>query len=51
MKKINRLNLAVLAAACVALIITNSLKADYHPQVNIAPIHANAGVTHSHQHI
>src|SRR5215831_6026831 len=46
MKKINRLNLAILAAACVALIITTaSLKADFRPQVNIAPIHANAGVT------
>jgi hypothetical protein len=46
MKKVNRLNLAVLAAACVALIITtDSLRADYRPQVNILPIHANAGVT------
>ncbi len=46
MKKINRLNLAVLAAACAALIITTgSLKADFHPPVNFAPIHANAGVT------
>jgi hypothetical protein len=45
MKKINRLNLAVLAAACLGLIITTaSLKADFHP-VNILPIHANAGVT------
>src|SRR5436190_776041 len=45
MKKVNRLNLAVLAAACIALTIpTNSLKADFHP-VNILPIHANAGVT------
>ena len=44
--KINRLNLAVLAAACVALIFaTAQLKADFHPQVNIVPIHANAGVT------
>jgi hypothetical protein len=45
MKKINRLNLAVLAAACVAIVITTgSLKADFRP-VNILPIHANAGVT------
>ena len=45
MKKINRLNLTVLAAACIATIITTaSLKADFHP-VNILPIHANAGVT------
>src|SRR5262249_28441127 len=45
MKKINRLNLTVLAAACLALVITtDSSKADLHP-VNIAPIHANAGVT------
>jgi hypothetical protein len=45
MKKINRLNLAMLAATCAALIITTgSLKADFHP-VNILPIHANAGVT------
>jgi len=45
MKKINRLNLAVLAAACAALIITTaSLKADFRG-VNILPIHANAGVT------
>ena len=45
MKKINRLNLASLAAACLALVITTgSLKADLHP-VNFAPIHANAGVT------
>jgi hypothetical protein len=45
MTKINRLNLAVLAAVCAALIITTgSLKADFHP-VNILPIHANAGVT------
>jgi hypothetical protein len=45
MKKINRLNLTVLAAVCVALIIpTDSSKADFHP-VNILPIHANAGVT------
>jgi hypothetical protein len=46
MKKITRLNLAVLAAACAALITTTaSLKADFRPPVNIAPIHANAGVT------
>jgi hypothetical protein len=46
MKKINRLNLAVLAAACLSLIITTgSLKADFRPPVNIFPIHANAGVT------
>lgn len=45
MKKINRLNLAVIAAACIALTITtDSLKADFHP-VNIMPIHATAGVT------
>ena len=44
MKTIRRLNLAVLAAACVALITTDSLKADFHP-VNILPIHATAGVT------
>src|SRR5690349_11413766 len=45
MKKVNRLNLTVLAAACVALLVTgDSLKADFHP-VNILPIHANAGVT------
>lgn len=45
MKKINRLNLAVLAAACLGLIITTaSLKADFRG-VNILPIHANAGVT------
>jgi len=43
--RINRLTLAMLAAACVALIITTRpLKADFHP-VNILPIHANAGVT------
>jgi hypothetical protein len=43
--KINRLNLAALTAVCVGLVIpTDSLKADLHP-VNIAPIHANAGVT------
>src|SRR5215467_2365402 len=46
MKKINRLNLAMLAAACVGLIVaTGSLKADFRPLVNIALIHANAGVT------
>ena len=46
MKKLNRLNLALLAAGCIALIVTTlSLKADLRPQVNIAPIHANAGVT------
>src|SRR6476619_6037535 len=46
MKKITRLNLAVLAAACAVLITTTtSLKADFRPPVNIAPIHANAGVT------
>src|SRR5215510_13432593 len=45
MKKTNRLNLTVLAAACLGLIITtDSTKADFHP-VNILPIHANAGVT------
>src|SRR5215510_5158235 len=45
MKKINRLNLTVLAVACLSLIITtDSLKADFRP-VNILPIHANAGVT------
>ena len=45
MKKINRLNLTVLAAACLGLIITTvSLKADFRG-VNILPIHANAGVT------
>jgi hypothetical protein len=45
MKRINRLNLAVLAAACLTTIITTaSLKADLRP-VNILPIHANAGVT------
>jgi len=44
MKKINRLNLAVLAAACLGLITTASLKADFRG-VNILPIHANAGVT------
>jgi hypothetical protein len=45
MKKMDRLTLAALAAACAALIITTgSLKADFHP-VNILPIHANAGVT------
>jgi hypothetical protein len=45
MKKINRLNLAVLAAACLGIIITTaSLKADLRG-VNILPIHANAGVT------
>jgi len=44
--KQNRLKSAVLAAACVALIITTtSLKADFRPPVNIALIHANAGVT------
>ena len=42
----NRLNLAVIAAAFAALIVaTTSLKADFHPPVNFAPIHANAGVT------
>lgn len=46
MKKINCLKLAVLAAACIALIITaDSSKADLRPPVNIMPIHANAGVT------
>jgi hypothetical protein len=46
MKKINRLNLTVLAVACGALIVaTGSLKADFHPPVNIAPILATAGVT------
>ena len=46
MKKITRLNSAVLAAACATLVITTvSLKADFHTPVNIAPIHANAGVT------
>ena len=46
MKRINRLNLAMLAAASAALIVTTtSLKADLHPPVNILPIHANAGVT------
>lgn len=45
MKKISRLNLAVLAAASLATLITTaSLKADFRP-VNIVPIHANAGVT------
>jgi hypothetical protein len=35
-----------LPRACVALIVaTHSLRADFHPLVNIAPIHANAGVT------
>jgi hypothetical protein len=38
--------LAGMALAFVALISTSaSSKADYHPQVNIAPIHANAGIT------
>ena len=46
MKKITRLNSAVLAAACAALFSTTaSLKADFRPPVNIAPIRANAGVT------
>ena len=46
MNKINRLKSAVVAVACAALIITTtSSKADFRPQVNIAPIHANAGVT------
>lgn len=46
MKKINHLNLVVLAAACAALIVTtDSSQADFHPPVNIALIHANAGVT------
>jgi hypothetical protein len=45
MKRINRLNLVALAAACAALIITtDSSNADFRP-VNILPIHANAGVT------
>src|SRR5215831_18129386 len=45
MKKLNRLNLTVLAATCFGLIVTTgSLNADFHP-VNILPIHANAGVT------
>jgi hypothetical protein len=44
MKKMNRLNLAVLAAACATLIITPATKASL-PLVNILPIHANAGVT------
>ena len=44
MKKINRLNLALLAAACATLIITPAAKATF-PPVNILPIHANAGVT------
>ena len=46
MKKINPLNTIVLLAACAVLIITTaSLRADFRPQVNVAPIHANAGVT------
>ncbi len=46
MKKINGLKSAGFVAACAALIVpTASLKADFHPPVNIARIHANAGVT------
>ena len=46
MKNMNRLNLAMLAAACAALIVTtDSSKADFRPPVNLLPIHANAGVT------
>jgi hypothetical protein len=46
MKKLNRLNLAMLAAACVALVVTaDSSKADFHPPVNIVPVYANAGVS------
>jgi hypothetical protein len=44
MKKMNRLNLAVLAASFATLIITPATKAAF-PPVNILPIHANAGVT------
>jgi len=45
MKKMNRVNLAALAATCLGLVITtDSTKADLHA-VNFAPIHANAGVT------
>src|SRR3954463_14014673 len=47
MKKINRLKSAGLIAACAVFIgvTTASLRADFHPQVNVALIHANAGVT------
>ena len=46
MKQISRLKSAGLVAACAALVITaGSLRADLHPPVNIALIHANAGVT------
>ena len=46
MNKIKCLKFAVLAAACAALIIpTAPLKADIRPAVNLALIHANAGVT------
>lgn len=45
-KTITRLNRVVLAVACAALVITTgTLKADFRPPVNIAPILANAGVT------
>jgi len=46
MKKVSRLKFTMVTAACAVLIITTgSMKADFHPPVNIAPIHANAGVT------
>jgi hypothetical protein len=46
MKKMNRLNLSVLVAACAAIIVTTGpLKAEFRPSVNLLPIHANAGVT------
>lgn len=44
--RMKRMKPAMFAAACGAIIITAaSLKADFRPQVNSAPIHANAGVT------
>ena len=43
MKKINCLKTAALVAALI--VSTGSLKADFRPPVNIAPIFANAGVT------
>ena len=46
MKKITRLKSVGLVAVCgVLIIVTPSSKADFRPSVNIAPIHANAGVT------
>jgi hypothetical protein len=46
MKKINLVKFSMLAAASATLISsTGSVKADFRPPVNFAPIHASAGVT------